>query len=107
MVPDLSSTVREDEARATGPASTAKFIRWRVSAPFKRNDQMLDVLPIGVIVFPGTGIQDNLADKASRLGTTWSDAGREMPLSNADIEALEQTLEQVRDRCPGEPMTFE
>ncbi len=38
------------------------------AAPFKRNDQMLDVLPIGVIIFPGTGIQDNLADKASRLG---------------------------------------
>ena len=30
------------------------------AAPFKRNDQMLDVLPIGVIVFPGTGIQENL-----------------------------------------------
>jgi hypothetical protein len=24
------------------------------AAPFKRNDQMLDVLPIGVMVFPGT-----------------------------------------------------
>jgi len=29
---------------------------------------MLDVLPIGVIVFPGTGIQENLADKARKLG---------------------------------------
>ena len=38
------------------------------AAPFKRNDQMLDALPIGVIVFPGTGIQDNLADKAKILG---------------------------------------
>ena len=38
------------------------------AAPFKRNDQMLDVLPIGVIVFPGSGIQDNLADKAKKLG---------------------------------------
>ena len=28
----------------------------------------LDVLPIGVIVFPGTGIQENLADKARKLG---------------------------------------
>jgi hypothetical protein len=36
--------------------------------PFKRNDQMLDVLPIGVIAFPGTGIQENLADKARKLG---------------------------------------
>ncbi|VTZ28161.1 conserved hypothetical protein [Methylocella tundrae] len=38
------------------------------AAPFKRNDAMLDVLPIGVLVFPGTGIQDNLADKARKLG---------------------------------------
>ncbi|WP_088347372.1 MULTISPECIES: DUF2493 domain-containing protein [Rhodomicrobium] len=38
------------------------------AAPFKRNDQMLDVLPIGVMVFPGTGIQANLADKAKKLG---------------------------------------
>jgi hypothetical protein len=38
------------------------------AAPFKRNDQMLDVLPIGVIVFPGSGISANLADKARKLG---------------------------------------
>lgn len=38
------------------------------AAPFKRNDQMLDVLPIGVMVFPGTGIQENMADKARKLG---------------------------------------
>ncbi|ESX86592.1 MULTISPECIES: DUF2493 domain-containing protein [unclassified Mesorhizobium] len=38
------------------------------AAPFKRNDQMLAVMPIGVIVFPGTGIQENLADKARKLG---------------------------------------
>jgi hypothetical protein len=38
------------------------------AAPFKRNDQMLAILPIGVMVFPGTGIQENLADKAKKLG---------------------------------------
>jgi hypothetical protein len=30
-----------------------------------------------------------------------------MGLTNADIEALEQTLEHIRDRQPAEPMTFE
>ena len=44
------------------------WTRHAKAAPFKRNDQMLDAMPIGVIVFPGTGIQDNLADKAKRLG---------------------------------------
>jgi hypothetical protein len=38
------------------------------AAPFKRNDAMLAVIPIGVIVFPGTGIQANLGDKAKMLG---------------------------------------
>jgi hypothetical protein len=43
------------------------------AAPFKRNDRMLDVLPIGLVVFPGSGITDNLADKAKRLGIPVSD----------------------------------
>jgi hypothetical protein len=38
------------------------------AAPFKRNDQMLDIVPKGVLHFPGTGINDNLADKARKLG---------------------------------------
>ena len=44
------------------------WTRHAKAAPFKRNDQMLEVLPIGVIVFPGSGIQENLADKARKLG---------------------------------------
>ena len=44
------------------------WTRHAKAAPFKRNDQILDVLPIGVIVFPGSGIQENLADKAKKLG---------------------------------------
>ncbi|OWQ94312.1 DUF2493 domain-containing protein [Sphingopyxis witflariensis] len=38
------------------------------AAPFKRNDRMLEALPAGLIIFPGTGIQDNLADKAMKMG---------------------------------------
>ena len=44
------------------------WTRHAKAAPFKRNDQMLEVLPIGIMVFPGTGIQDNLADKAKKRG---------------------------------------
>jgi len=29
---------------------------------------MLEALPVGLVVFPGTGIQDNLADKARKMG---------------------------------------
>ena len=44
------------------------FTRHRNAAPFKRNDLLLETLPIGVVVFPGSGISDNLADKARKLG---------------------------------------
>ncbi len=46
-------------------------------------------------------------DGRLQLGTALSEASRKMGLSNADIEALEQTLEEVRDQRPAEPMTFE
>ena len=46
------------------------------AAPFKRNDAMFEALPIGVVVCPGTGIQDNLADKAKKLGIpVWKHGG--------------------------------
>jgi hypothetical protein len=44
------------------------WTRDRNAAPFKRNDRMLEALPIGVVVFPGSGISANLADKAKKLG---------------------------------------
>ncbi len=52
------------------------WARHRNAAPFKRNDQMLEVLPIGVIAFPGSGITENLADKARKMGIpVWRFAG--------------------------------
>jgi hypothetical protein len=44
------------------------WTRHAKAAPFKRNDQMLEALPAGLIAFPGSGISANLADKARRLG---------------------------------------
>ena len=57
-----------DNRRVPQVAFKPDFNRHRNAAPFKRNDQLLDVLPIGVVVFPGSGISDNLADKARKLG---------------------------------------
>ena len=57
-----------DHRKVTQIAFKPDWTRHAKAAPFKRNDQMLDVLPVGVMVFPGTGIQDNLADKARKLG---------------------------------------
>lgn len=44
------------------------WTRHRKAAPFKRNDALLDTLLIGVMVFPGNGISENLADKARAQG---------------------------------------
>ncbi|ACL62429.1 DUF2493 domain-containing protein [Methylobacterium nodulans] len=38
------------------------------AAPFRRNDALLEAMPIGVVHFPGGGISDNLADKARAKG---------------------------------------
>ena len=42
-----------------------------------------------------------------RLGTALSEVSRKMGLTNADFEALEESLEQVRDKRPAEPLKFE
>ena len=38
------------------------------AAPFRRNDELLNLLPKGVVAFPGSGITDNLVDKAASMG---------------------------------------
>ena len=43
------------------------------AAPFKRNDRLLEIVPIGLIVFPGSGNTDNLADKARTMGNPMYD----------------------------------
>jgi len=53
--------------KVTQIAFRPDWTRHAKAAPFKRNDAMLEALPIGVIVFPGTGIQENLVDKAKKL----------------------------------------
>ena len=35
------------------------------AAPFRRNEELLNLLPKGVIAFPGSGITENLVDRAS------------------------------------------
>lgn len=57
-----------DNRKVPQVAFRPDFARHRNAAPFKRNDQLLETLPIGVVVFPGSGISDNLADKARKLG---------------------------------------
>ncbi len=65
-----------DTRKVTQIAFKPEWARHNKVAPFKRNDRMLEVMPIGVIVFPGSGICENLADKAHVLGIpVWRLAG--------------------------------
>jgi hypothetical protein len=45
-----------------------EWTKHRNAAPFKRNDRLLQIMPVGLIAFPGTGISENLVDKARKLG---------------------------------------
>ena len=38
------------------------------AAPFRRNDELLNLLPRGILAYPGSGITENLVDRARRLG---------------------------------------
>jgi hypothetical protein len=57
-----------DHRRVPQIAFRPDWAKHAKAAPFKRNDTMLEVMPIGVLIAPGSGIQANLADKARRLG---------------------------------------
>jgi len=65
------------EARkVTQIAFKPNWNRHAKAAPFRRNDDMLSVMPTGVIIFPGSGITENLRDKARRFGiTVWNLGG--------------------------------
>ena len=61
------------------------WAKHRNAAPFKRNDQLLDALPVGLIAFPGSGISANLADKARKLGIpVWRFTDNPMPAQVGD-----------------------
>ena len=65
---ELIASKWADHRKVTQVAFKPDWSRHRQAAPFKRNDAMLETLPIGVVVFPGSGISLNLADKARKLG---------------------------------------
>lgn len=57
-----------ENRKVTQIAFKPNWTKHAKAAPFRRNDDMLSVMPAGVIVFPGSGITGNLADKARRFG---------------------------------------
>jgi hypothetical protein len=58
----------EDARKVTQMIFGPDWSRHGKAAPFERNGWPLATLPIGVTVFRGSGITDNLADKARGLG---------------------------------------
>ena len=49
------------------------------AAPFKRNDQLLEALPIGVVVFPGSGSPTTSPTKPGTLASRCSTSARRAP----------------------------
>ena len=65
---DLIAAKWAETRKVTKFAFKPDWTKHAKAAPLKRNDAMLDVLPVGDLVFPGNSIQENLADKANKLG---------------------------------------
>lgn len=65
---ELIASKWANERKVTQLACYPDWIRHGKAAPFKRNDQLLLAMPIGLIAFPGSGTTDNLADWARGLG---------------------------------------
>ena len=57
-----------DHRKVTQVVFKPDWTRHAKAAPFRRNDAMLDAQPIGIVVFPGSGVSANLADKAKSKG---------------------------------------
>jgi hypothetical protein len=57
-----------DKRKVTQITYKPDWTREGKAAPFKRNDRLLEAIPVRLVVFPGSGITDNLADKARKLG---------------------------------------
>ena len=57
-----------DHRKVAQVAFKPDWARHAKAAPFKRNDQVLEAMPIGIVAFPGSGVSANLADKARARG---------------------------------------
>ena len=66
--PNASPPAGPKAARSRKIAFRPDWTKHAKAAPFRRNDQLLATMPKGVIIFPGSGITGNLADKARKLG---------------------------------------
>ena len=65
---ELIGTKQADHRKVPQVAFRPDWARYKQTAPLKRNDALLETMPIRVPVFPGSGISQNLADKAKKLG---------------------------------------
>ena len=53
---------------ADHPTKGVNIPRRSTAAPFRRNDVLLNFLPKGLVAFPGSGITNNMVDKARKIG---------------------------------------
>lgn len=65
---ELIASKWADARKVAQIAFRPDWTRHGKTAPFKRNDHLLQTMPVGLIVLPGSGITENSVDKARGLG---------------------------------------
>lgn len=90
--PPAAPTRAKSRRGRSAPTGTATK-----GSDLQANEQLIDVMPAGLIVFPGTGIQDNLVDKARAFGIPVWDFRIRDPASGADLDLTALAIGQACD----------
>lgn len=70
---DTVAKLWANSRKVTQKAFDPEWKKYGNACVFKRNDEMLAAEPMHLIAFPGTGITDNMVDKAKKLGIKVAD----------------------------------
>ena len=94
IVPGACAIAANSARIPPGPSPAARHPY--KAAPFRRNDVLLNFLPKGLVAFPGSGITNNLIDKARKIGTR-SALDQAAPLAGWDLPPAFQTLRRLME----------
>ncbi len=94
IVPGACAIAANSARIPPGPSPAARHPY--KAAPFRRNDVLLNFLPKGLVAFPGSGITNNLIDKARKIGTR-SALDQAAPLAGWDLPPACQTLRRLME----------
>jgi hypothetical protein len=80
---DTVAKLWADSRKVTHLPFEPEWKKYGNACVFKRNDEILATEPMHLIAFPGTGITDNMVDKAKKLGIPVADYRGKPPATTA------------------------